>query len=168
MNISKFKLMIILLGGVYSSFAVSNVKENTASVTFHGTLIVVECNVNGGKRQIIDFGDAVGVHRINGSNYEQTVPFSLECHNYAGGNMPRMSLEAVATPTSFNESAIATDVSGLGIEIRNNGKPIKLNTAIDINYDNQPILTAVPVADPSVELEAKPFTATVKLTVEIP
>lgn len=142
--------------------------EKTTSAKFYGTLIVVECSINAGQRQIVDFGDALGIHRIDGKRYEQPVPFVLDCKNYAGGQMPSMTLKAEGTATSFNESAVVTSISGLGIELRSNGTPLALNKPVELSYGNLPSLTAVPVAEPSVELKEGPFSATVRLIVEIP
>lgn len=139
-----------------------------SELKFHGTLVAVECSVNSGKREIVDFGDTVGIHRIDGKNYEQSIPFTLDCKNYAGGNMPHMTLTPEGTVTAFNEAAVTTNVKGLGIEIRNNGTALPLNKVIDLDYGSLPILTAVPVSDPSVELKDGTFSATLRLTVEVP
>lgn len=160
------KCMMVLMMVSFGHYAAA--AEKSASAKFHGTLMVLECHINAGQRQVVDFGDGIGIHRIDGKRYEKPVPFSLDCQNYGGGEMPAMTLKAEATPTSFNESAIATTVSGLGIELRGDGVPLKLNNETELDYSNLPSLTAVPVADPSVELDAQPFTATVRLTVEIP
>ena len=168
MNIQKNYALVILLLCINMVAPASGAMEKSASAKFHGTLIVVECSINSGQRQKVDFGDAVGIHRIDGKRYEQPVPFSLDCNNYAGGQMPAMSLTAEGTATSFNEAALTTNVTGLGIELRSNGTALPLNKAVNLDYGNLPSLTAVPVADPSVELQEQPFTATVRLTVEVP
>ncbi len=139
-----------------------------STIKFHGTLVVVECNINSGQRQTVDFGSAVGINRIDGKRYEQSVPFVLECKNHAGGMIPPLLLTLEGNPTSFDEAAVLTDVDGLGIEMRSNGVAQPLNKQVLIDYKNLPTLTAVPVADPSVELEARSFSATVKITVEVP
>ncbi|ENY5536619.1 fimbrial protein [Salmonella enterica] len=139
-----------------------------SNINFHGTLVVVECSINAGQRQTVDFGSAVGIHRIDGKRYEQSIPFTLNCKNHSGGEIPPLILTIEGKPTSFNEAAILTNVKGLGIEIRKDGVAQELNKAITIDYKSLPVLTAVPVAEPSIELEASPFTATVKLTVEVP
>jgi len=82
--------------------------------------------------------------------------------------MPDMTLTVEGTATSFNSAAVATNVDGLGIEIRSNNKALPLNQAVDLDYASPPVLTAVPVADPSTQLQEGGFTATVRLTVEIP
>lgn len=150
---------------VITMHAVAAAKES--SMKFHGTLVVVECSINDGERRAVNFGDAVGIHRIDGKRYEQPVPFSLDCQNYAGGDMPALTLTLEGTPAYFDEAAVATDVTGLGIEIRRNGEAQPLNKAVQFDYKSVPVLTAVPVADPKVTLDARTFSATVKLTVEV-
>ncbi len=168
MNKQKNGVLAMLLFCISAGSPAGATAVNTAVTKFHGSLIVVECSINAGQRQAVDFGDAVGIHRIDGKRYEQTVPFNLDCQNYAGGQMPAMTLTAEGNATSFNEAALATNVSGLGIELRSNGTPLPLNKAVTLDYSNLPSLTAVPVVQPSTELSAQPFTATVRLNVEIP
>ena len=139
----------------------------SAAARFYGTLVVVECTINNGTKQAVSFGDAVGIHRVDGKRYEQPVPFSVSCQNYGGTDVPALTLTLEGTATSFNDAAVATSVSGLGIEIRRNGVAQPLNSAVQFDYKNVPVLTAVPVADPSVDLSAQAFTATLKLTVEV-
>lgn len=155
-------VLIVLVSG--DAFATA---DTDPSAHFHGTLNVVECHINNDTKQTVDFGDAVGIHRINGKRYEQPVPFTVDCKNYAGGDVPALTLKLEGTATSFNDAAVATNVSGLGIELRNNGTAQPLNKTVTFDYQSIPVITAVPVKDPSTDLSAQTFTATVKLTVEM-
>ena len=141
---------------------------NKSSLKIHGRLIVVECSINSGQKQVVNFGDAVGIHRIDGKRYEQPVPFVLDCQNYAGGDMPAMTLTLSGDQTSFDEAAVTTTIKGLGIELKMNGKPLPLSKTVEVDYNNPPELTAVPVADPSEELVEGPFSGGVRLIVEVP
>ena len=135
---------------------------------FHGTLRVVECSINANNgRQLVNFGDAVGIHKIDGKRYQQPVPFTVSCTNYAGADVPDLTLKIEGKAVAFDEAAVETDVNGLGIQLQSNGKPQKLNQAVRFGYKAVPVLTAVPVKDPATELDARPFSATVKLTVEV-
>lgn len=143
-------------------------RAKATDIKFHGTLLVVECRINGDtKPMTVNFGSAVGIKRVDGKRYEQPVPFSVSCQNYGGTDVPALTLTLEGTATSFNDAAVATSVSGLGIEIRRNGVAQPLNSAVHFDYKNVPVLTAVPVADPTVDLSAQAFTATLKLTVEV-
>ncbi|EDW1731964.1 fimbrial protein [Salmonella enterica subsp. enterica] len=168
MNISRFCATVVIFAGLNMNFSASAENGTSASAHFHGTLIVVECDLNSGQRQTVNFGDAVGIHHINGSNYEQIIPFTLDCSNYSGGNMPTLTLIPEGTATSFNEAAVATNITGLGIELRSDGKALPLNKAVDLDYGSLPTLTAVPVADTGIELKEGAFNASVRLIVEVP
>jgi type 1 fimbria pilin len=139
----------------------------STSAKFHGTLLVVECTVNANKSQTVDFGDAVGIHKVDGKRYIQPVSFNVSCQNYAGGAMPAMNLTIEGTATTFDNAAVETTVKGLGIELQVNGQAQALNQSIKFDVNNAPVLSAVPVKEPNTELEAKPFTATVKLRVDV-
>lgn len=156
-----FALMALLSSGLIAPV------QAAATINFHGTLLIMECSINGDKKQTVNFGDAVGIHRVDGKRYEQPVPFNVSCKNYAGTDVPAMTLTIEGTATSFDNAAVATNVTGLGIEIRCDGIAQPLNKAVQFDYKSVPTLTAVPVADPSVDLSAQAFTATVKLTVEV-
>lgn len=149
------------------SFNVGAAENRESSAKFHGELVVIECSINSGQNQVVNFGSSVGISRIDGKRYEQTVPFVLNCQNYAGGKVPSLKLTLEGTASSFDNAALATNVNGLGIEIKNNNKPQPLNQAVTFDYDKPPVLTAVPVADPTVELVAQDFFTTLKITVEV-
>lgn len=162
--ITRLVALIMLL-----SMSVANGATSTKTTAkFHGTLIVVECSLNAGKGQTVDFGDAVGIHRIDGKRYEQSVPFNLDCKNHAGGEVPAMTLTLSGNPSSFNLAAVSTNVDGLAIELRVNGVAQPLNKTISLDYNHLPSLTAVPVVDNADDLEAQPFNSSVKLIVEVP
>lgn len=146
--------------------AYSHTARADSDIEFHGSLTVVECSINSNNKETVEFGN-VGVHRIDGKRYEQPVPFTLSCKNYAGGDIPALTLMLEATATSFNDAAVKTDATGLGIELRIDGVAQPLNKAVSLDYKSVPVITAVPVADPQTTLSAKPFSATVKLTVEV-
>ncbi|WP_270655271.1 fimbrial protein [Enterobacter bugandensis] len=134
---------------------------------FHGTLYVIDCNINTNTRQIVDFGDAVGIHRIDGKHYEQKVPFTMDCKNNSASKVPALTLTLEGKATTFDASALATNINGLGIELRINDVAQPLNQPVTFDYKSLPVLTAVPVADPSVQLSANGFHSTLKLTVEV-
>lgn len=137
-----------------------------SDVKFHGTLVVVTCQVNQDKLVNVSFGD-VGVKKIDGVNYTMPIPFAVTCSNLYGQENSGLTLSVSGTAVDFNENAIATGVTGLGIQIMKNGVPLKLNTETEISYDPQPTLTAVPVKADGVELSAGDFHATTTLVVHV-
>lgn len=159
-----FQIVIIFLGSTFNVAAI----VNKSAIKIHGRLIVVECSINSGQKQVVNFSDAVGIHRIDGKRYEQPVPFVLDCQNFAGGDMPPMTLTLSGNQTSFDDAAVTTTTKGLGIELKMNGEPLPLSKTVEVDYNNPPKLTAVPVADPSGELVEGPFSGGVRLIVEVP
>ncbi|WP_426763099.1 fimbrial protein [Hafnia paralvei] len=137
-----------------------------SDVKFHGTLVVVTCQVNQDKLVNVSFGE-VGVKKIDGVNYAAAIPFVVTCNNLGGQGNPGLTLSVNGTAADFNENAVATTVSGLGIQIMKNGVPLKLNTETEISYAPQPTLTAVPVKADGVELSAGDFHATATLVVHV-
>lgn len=158
--------------GVQMMFCISIALVSTAygasSVQFHGTLIAVSCKINAGNRKVVNFGDSIGIHRIDGKKrYEQTIPFILECVNHSKNSLPAMTLTLSGTPALYNNAAIITDTDGLAIELRVNGKAQPINKPINLDYNKQPVLTAIPVVKPNIELKPVDFTATMKIVVEM-
>ncbi|MCE9882486.1 fimbrial protein [Hafnia paralvei] len=137
-----------------------------SDVKFHGTLVVVTCQVNQDKLVNVSFGE-VGVKKIDGINYSASIPFVVTCNNLSGQGNPGLTLSVNGTAADFNENAISTTVSGLGIQIMKDGVPLKLNTETEISYVPQPTLTAVPVKADGVELSAGDFHATATLVVHV-
>lgn len=137
-----------------------------SDVKFHGTLVVVTCQVNQDKLVNVSFGE-VGVKKIDGINYSASIPFVVTCNNLSGQGNPGLTLSVNGTAADFNENTISTTVSGLGIQIMKDGVPLKLNTETEISYVPQPTLTAVPVKADGVELSAGDFHATATLVVHV-
>jgi len=152
--------------GLMSLFFISmqSIAE-TADMKFHGILIEPPpCHIkgiDGGKMIDVDFGDRVGINKVNGINYLQTVPYQIECddnpHKFG------LTLEIIATATAFDPMAIKSNIDSFGIRVYQGSKVFELNRPISITKDNQPTLTAVPVKDVGQTLEPKPFTATATL-----
>lgn len=137
---------------------------NSSLLTLHGRFIVAECTVNSGENPQVNFGDSLGINRIDGNNYEQSVPFTVDCSN----SLAPLTLTLSGTQTDFDEAAVATTTDGLGIELRMNGEPLPLFKPVNISYEDPPQLTAVPVAESSKKLSEGAFSGTVKLIVEVP
>lgn len=142
-------------------------KTGESPVKFHGTLTIVDCTVNDNKDQAVDFGDAVGVHRIDGKRYSQHVPFNVACTAPDKGSIPPLTLTLSGIVTTFDKAAVTTTVDGLGIELQRDGTPQELNTPITVDYAHLPVLTAVPVLEPGRKLKAQPFKGGVRLIVEV-
>lgn len=158
-------LMVLLAVVLFCPSA--GAKTGESPVKFHGTLTIVDCSVNGNKSQTVDFGDAVGVHRIDGKRYSQPVPFNVTCTAPDKGNIPPLTLTLSGVVTTFDKAAVTTGVDGLGIQLQRDGVPQELNKPITVDYAHLPVLTAVPVLEPGRELKAQPIKGGVRLIVEV-
>nr|WP_249440682.1 fimbrial protein [Escherichia coli] len=77
-----------------------------------------------------------------------------------------MSLTWTGSQTPYDDSAIETDVSGLGIELQQNGQPFKLGTPLKIDPSTPPTLQAVPVKANDAALSDGTFSAYATLQVD--
>lgn len=159
-------LMLVVLQAVVLLCPPAEAKTGESPVKFHGMLTIVDCSVNGNKSQTVDFGDAVGVHRIDGKRYSQPVPFNVTCTAPDKGNIPPLTLTLSGIVTTFDKAAVTTGVDGLGIQLQRDGMPQELNKPITVDYAHLPVLTAVPVLEPGRELKAQPIKGGVRLIVE--
>lgn len=159
--------LLLTLQGIVLLCPPAEAKPGESTVRFHGILTVVDCVVNDDNDQIVDFGAAIGVHRIDGKRYTQPVPFSVLCVAPDKGNIPPLSLTLSGKATDFDKAAITTSVDGLGIELQRDGAPQELNKPITLHYAHLPVLTAVPVLKPGIELKAQTFNGEVRLIVEV-
>ncbi|CAI1889905.1 MULTISPECIES: fimbrial protein [Serratia] len=132
------------------------------NMTFSGTLVEPPpCTINNGERIDIDFGERVGVSKVDGVNYLQPVNYRITC-SPGTGNWG-MTLTLIGTKTGYDNAAVATNVEALGIQLRQAGKPFELNKPLTINLNNPPVLEAVPVKQPGVTLKEGAFEATATL-----
>ncbi|WP_235470133.1 fimbrial protein [Franconibacter pulveris] len=86
---------------------------DSMSVNFRGEFIfATPCTVN--NDQVIDvvFGQ-VGVNKVNGTNYRQTIPYTVDCQG-ASDSSP-LSLTMSGTAAGYDDAAVTTSADGLGI-----------------------------------------------------
>ncbi|ATM76050.1 MULTISPECIES: fimbrial protein [Serratia] len=129
------------------------------NLLFRGTLIEPpSCTINDVE---IDFGDRVGVNKVDGVNYVKTIDYLIRCEPDAMGL--DMTLTLSGQQTGYDDAAIQTNVADLGIRILHNGQPFTLDTPIDVDPNNPPKLEAVPVKTPGATLQEDAFVASATL-----
>lgn len=135
-----------------------------ANLTFSGTLNEPPpCTIDAGNTIEVDFGD-VGVKRVDGEKYRQGVGYLISC---GADTLPwLLKLSINGTPTTFDSSAVQTNVPALGIRIFQNNLPFPLNTPLDISLSSPPTLEAVPVKQPGATLAPASFSAVATLLAE--
>ena len=132
---------------------------------FHGELVEPpSCTISEGQVIDVPFGLNIAVRKLDGVNYRQVVNYKIHCG--VGQLEWSLSLKIAGQATTFNPAALQTSVEGLGIEMLQDGKPLRLNTSMAIEPKHPPALEAVPVKDPAVKLLATAFEVTATLTAE--
>lgn len=146
--------MVLLLGN-----APVQAENNTI---FYGTLNEPPvCTINNGEQVDVNFGARVGVNKVDGQNYMQTVNYRIRCE--PGVNGLTMGLQVTGSATGFDSAALQTNMPDLGIRLLQNGQVFTLNKRLNIDAAKPPILQAVLVKKPGVELKAGTFMVTATL-----
>jgi type 1 fimbria pilin len=148
---------LLLLGALFGSplWAADN-------LLFSGTLIEPPpCKINDGGTVDVNFGERVGVKKVDGVNYLQAMGYRISCEPGASGL--DMTLTLSGQPTGYDTAAVRTNLADLGIRVLQNGKPFTLNQPIGIDPNSPPLLEAVPVKTPGATLKEGAFVATATL-----
>lgn len=91
-------------------------------ITFHGTLMSPPaCSISGGQTIEVQFRDLI-IDSIDGNYGRQKVDYELSCDSDVRDPEWNMTLSWTGTATSYNDSAIETDVPGFGIELQHDGQ----------------------------------------------
>lgn len=120
------------------------------------------CEINDGGRVAVDFGQRVGVNKVDGVNYRQAVNYRITCESTQARPW-EMVLTLKGTATAFDKAAVQTDNGNLGIRLYRDDVPFTLNSSIKIDPASPPRLEAVPVARPGGLLKEGAFVATATL-----
>lgn len=161
MNI--YGAMMLFLAGV----GASTLTQAADNMSFHGTLIApppctISNGLNDGSKIDVDFGERIGINKVDGINYRRTVDYRIRCEEGAG--KWDMTLIITGTATGFDEAAVQTQQKAdLGIRLYQNGQPFILNQALPVDPNNLPVLEAVPVKAPGNTLTEGAFEATATL-----
>ncbi|HHQ4308821.1 TPA: fimbrial protein [Serratia fonticola] len=132
------------------------------NLLFRGTLIEPPpCKINDGGQVDVNFGERVGVNKVDGVNYLMAMDYRIICEPGVSGL--DMTLTLSGLPTGYDDAAIKTDRADLGIRVLQNGQPFTLDKPIDIDPNNPPTLEAVPVKTPGATLNEGTFEATATL-----
>lgn len=161
--ISRISAVIILL---FNGLLTDGTALAVENMTFRGTLREsVPCEINDGGVIDVDFGERVGVKRVNGVNYLLPVPYVLDCSKASTQiNGLDLTLTLKGDPTSFDSAAVRTpQKEDFGIQIKQNGEPFEMNKPLKINLNSPPRLEAVPVKRPGATLSEGAFEATATL-----
>ncbi|BEO21307.1 pilus protein (plasmid) [Serratia marcescens] len=154
-------LSVLFLYGVLGGGAQA---AGDIDMTFRGRLVEPPpCTINNGNRVDVDFGDRVGVNRVDGVNYRQVVNYQIVCDR--GGSWT-MTLSLSGSAAGFDANALLSNKSDLGIRVYQNDKPFRPGSVLTIDPDNPPRLEAVPVKRAGATLTEGAFEAWATLKAE--
>ncbi|MBL5905351.1 fimbrial protein [Serratia fonticola] len=147
---------------IFLLIALGGPVEAADNMSFSGMLIEPPpCTISDGGEVGVDFGSSVGVSKVDGVNYLQTVDYRITCT--AGPGAWSMTLTVLGDSPDYDKAAIESSVDDLAIRLLQNGKPFILNQPIPIKLDAPPTLQAVPVKRPGATLRGRVFEATATL-----
>ncbi|MBK0033137.1 fimbrial protein [Erwinia sp. S43] len=160
-NGTAFALAILLCNQV-------NAADN---LKFTGTLVIPpQCTIGvdeTGSQIVIAFPGRMPISKIDGVNFMQPVPYKLKCGDGTSGLDLQLTLVGSG---AYGDGVIKTNLGDLGIQIYygSGGSKTKfsLNKPIDINYNSQPEIWAVPVNKSGGTLTDGTFEATATLKAE--
>ncbi|MGN7975247.1 fimbrial protein [Serratia sp. 22264] len=121
------------------------------------------CVINGDQTIQVDFGQNVVISRIDGSNYLTTIDYTLECK---GPSKNAMKMMIEGTGAGFDSDVLQTVKTDLGIALKQNGQPLRLNQWLNFTYPTRPVLQAVPVKKAGANLPTGVFFAGATLKVD--
>ncbi|EPE3624130.1 fimbrial protein [Serratia marcescens] len=134
----------LLLALVWGGSGVA-LADGDVDMTFRGTLIEPPpCTINDGERVDVDFGERVGINKVDGVNYRQIMNYQITCDN-AGSGSWALTLSLTGAAAGFDEQALQTNKTDLGIRVYQNDKPFTPGSTLAIDISNPPRLEAVPV-----------------------
>ncbi|MEX2942710.1 fimbrial protein [Serratia fonticola] len=137
--------VLLLTCGLMGVAVTAQGKDNEADMTFHGTLITPPpCTINDDNRIEVNFGERVGINKVDGVNYRQMMNYQITCQQAASGSWA-LTLSLNGSAAGFDSEALLTDKANLGIRVYQNDQPFTPNSTLKIDLTNPPRLEAVPV-----------------------
>ncbi|MGU9756061.1 fimbrial protein [Serratia marcescens] len=148
----------LLLAGVLSFTGVA-MAEGDVDMSFHGTLIEPPpCSINDGNQVDVDFGERVGINKVDGVNYRQMLNYQITCDTNGISNWA-LTLSLSGNAAGFDKEALLTSKDNLGIRVYQNDEPFTPGSTLDIDLANPPRLEAVPVKNEGSTLTEGAFEA---------
>ncbi|RTF42515.1 fimbrial protein [Serratia marcescens] len=156
---SRTMTVLLLTCGLMGMAGPVLAKDGEADMIFHGTLITPPpCTINDDNRIDVDFGERVGINKVDGVNYRQGLNYQITCDNAGSGNWA-LTLSLSGSSTGFDKEALLTDKANLGIRVYQNDQPFTPNSTLKIDLANPPHLEAVPVKNAGATLTEGAFEA---------
>lgn len=157
MKTTIYRALLLVSGLVGGASTVQ--AEGYAQMALRGTLIEPPpCTINDGNRIDVNFGERVGINKVDGVNYRQVLNYQLSCQNIGNGNWA-LTLSLSGVPAGFDNQALQTNKESFGIRLYQNDKPFTPGSSLNIDLTNPPRLEAVPVKREGAALTEGAFEA---------
>jgi len=121
------------------------------------------CIINDDQTIDVDFGNELLTTKIDGDNYIKTVDYTLECKD---STRNAMKLKIQGNATTFDASALQTNMADLGVALKANGTVLTVNDWVNFTYPDKPMLQAVPVKRAGSTLSGGDFAAAATMMVD--
>jgi type 1 fimbria pilin len=155
----KTTIVLLLAYGLAGSISPAQAKDGEADMIFHGTLMEPPpCAINEGDKVDVDFGERLGINKVDGVNYRQRLNYQITCGKAVGGNWV-LKLSLSGNAAGFDSEALQTDKTNLGIRVYQNDKPFTPNSTLKIDLASPPRLEAVPIKQAGSTLTEGTFEA---------
>lgn len=149
---------LMLVGSLLGGNPVALAKGDV-DIAFHGTLLEPPpCVINDGSQIDVNFGERVGINKVDGENYRQALNYQIVCENADSGNWA-LTLSLNGAASAFDKEALLTSEANLGIRVYQNDRLFTPGSAVNIELANPPRLEAVPVKRAGIELTEGTFEA---------
>ncbi|HHQ6559265.1 TPA: fimbrial protein [Serratia fonticola] len=161
---------LLLTSALMGVVCTAQAENGEAKMNFHGTLrdppLCTITDSNDGSQIDVNFGEQVGISKVDGENYRQRLGYKIECDKAVGGSWA-LTLSLDGTPAGFNPDLLATEQPDLGIRIYLGDKTFVPGSSLEkIDSHTPPELWAVPVKRPGATLDEGYFEAWATLRAE--
>lgn len=140
-------------------------KGDSASMNIHitGTVVVTQtCEITDPIN--VEFND-VYIEEINNKTYKKDASYKVKCT--PGANDKTINVTFSGLEEKYDPSLFSTDVSGLGIELMNDGKQISPGETTALYTDNSSQLSITLTKEDGVSLPEKEFNSVIILTSQL-
>jgi len=136
-----------------------------ADIELRGTLINITCKIGSKEKHEVDFGKEVVAQLLDGKHYKEDLPLLITCNEEYSGDL---NFTIRGKVSSFEETAVETNITGLGIRFidNNSGKMLEIDKPHKYKDGEMLSLGVVPVKAPDATFTGGDFLAVAVLELE--
>ncbi|AKR78232.2 MULTISPECIES: fimbrial protein [Edwardsiella] len=162
-------VLAVCAGIALAMFPLYSLASNPTNIAINinGTVTAnAHCSFGSDDPIVVDFGD-VYVSDLAAGGYRKEVPYTLTCKGEQKPDGRLVEMRFVGTRASFDDTALATNVRGLGIKIMLDGTTLSPGSWIAIDPNRPPKIEALVMKGANVTFyNGQKFTASITLTVD--